>query len=133
VSRQVARLVCRPSARLAAATVVVASIGTLSAPSTTATAATTAARSAAVVDIVEVGKVGWFGSAVIDVRARCRAGTQPQELVLEVTQGGESGTRAGDFGLRRDGRPHRLQVEVSRATAVRSRRERCTSPRCSPC
>ena len=46
-----------------------------------------------------------------------------QELVVNLTQvGGDSGSRAGDFGIVCDGAWHRLTLSVNTPTAVLSGR-----------
>ena len=71
-------------------------------------------RSSAEVRIAREVRLGRFSEAVVTVWTRCKAPFVVQELAVDLTQvSGDSGSRAGDFGIVCDGAWHRLSLSVN--------------------
>ena len=59
-------------------------------------------------------RLGQFSQAEVTLWTRCKTPFVVQELVVDLTQvGGNSGSRAGDFGIVCDGAWHRLTLSVN--------------------
>jgi hypothetical protein len=66
------------------------------------------------VKIAHEVRLGQFSQAVVTLWTRCKAPFVVQELVVDLTQfGGDSGSRAGDFGIICDGAWHRLTLSMT--------------------
>jgi hypothetical protein len=70
--------------------------------------------SPAEVKVAREVRLGQFSEAVVTLWTRCKAPFVVRELVVDLTQaGGDSGSRAGDFGIVCDGAWHRLSLSVN--------------------